>query len=301
MSKREARHDDNSHSFWSAPSRSHPYRDCIPALATMHKKERAIAPPFKRLLSLPVITCDAIDTDALGTFTGEIARRGSMRDVAGQKARLACRISGRRLGIGSEGSFGPHPYIPFAAVDHELIAFHDRELGTTICESVLSLRTNFLHLDLNESSDLDDFLERIGFPEHAVVVGRADGSAPWIKGVQTRRDLDIAIRRSAEQDGGSTIRVSTDMRAHVNPTRMCIIRAAATRLAQRIKVLCPICAAPGFGIVDWKRDVPCSECGAPTERIAAKVLGCARCSYRQVEPVRRAPLADPKYCSACNP
>jgi hypothetical protein len=279
----------------------HPYRGCIPALATMHGKERAFAPPFMRLLQLPLITCNAIDTDALGTFTGEIARRGSTKDAAGQKARLASSVSGRRIGLGSEGSFGPHPYLPFAAVDHEVVALYDRELGMTVSESILSLRTNFLHLDLEGPSDLEGFLRSVGFPEHALVIGLADGTALWIKGVQRRNELDVAVAELAKHGAGRTIRVQTDMRAHVNPTRMRVIRAAATRLAQRIRVLCPACAAPGFGIVDVKRGLPCSDCGEPTERIAATVFGCACCSRLELRPVRSAGSVGPKYCLVCNP
>ncbi|MBS0250038.1 MAG: hypothetical protein JSR78_03125 [Proteobacteria bacterium] len=224
-----------------------------------------------------------------------------MKDVAGHKARLASGITGRRLGLGSEGSFGPHPYIPFAAVDQEMVALYDRELGITIYESVVSLRTNFLHLDIDKSSDLDAFLRCIGFPQHGIVIGIADEPAPWTKGVQKRHELDSAISELAKRADGRAIRITTDMRAHVNPTRMRVIRAAAARLARRVKSLCPSCGAPGFGIVDVQRGAPCSDCGEPTERIAATLLGCACCPRRELQPVRKSEPVDPKYCLVCNP
>ena len=56
-------------------------------LTTMHGKEEAIRPPFETLLGLRIEGSEGIDTDSLGTFTGEIAREGSMLDIAIRKAR----------------------------------------------------------------------------------------------------------------------------------------------------------------------------------------------------------------------
>ena len=58
----------------------HPYRGLWAAVATMHGKERAIAPPLCQWFDMTISTAPGIDTDALGTFTGEIARKGTMRD-----------------------------------------------------------------------------------------------------------------------------------------------------------------------------------------------------------------------------
>lgn len=70
---------------------SHPYSHCIPALATMHGKEKAIAPAFKRHLGMSVLPCDFIDTDAFGTFTGEIVRQATPLETAIAKAKLGSR------------------------------------------------------------------------------------------------------------------------------------------------------------------------------------------------------------------
>jgi hypothetical protein len=68
-----------------------------------------------------------------------------------------------------------------------------------------------------------------------------------------------------------------------------------------VKELCPACATPGFGIVEWERGLPCSGFGAPTEKVAATILGCERCRHQEVIPIRRAASLDPKHCPACNP
>lgn len=73
------------------------------ALATKHEKERAVARPLYAALGVTVIVPDGIDTDTLGTFTGEVKRRGSPREVALEKARLGLRPGEMSIGIASEG------------------------------------------------------------------------------------------------------------------------------------------------------------------------------------------------------
>ena len=57
---------------------SGPYAGLRAVLATMHGKDAAIVPVFQERLELSVVTPSAIDTDALGTFTGEIPRSGTI-------------------------------------------------------------------------------------------------------------------------------------------------------------------------------------------------------------------------------
>ncbi len=67
---------------------AHPYRGLWAAIATMHGKEHAIAPALCGWFDMTVTVAPGIDTDALGTFTGEIARAGTMVDAArAKKAR----------------------------------------------------------------------------------------------------------------------------------------------------------------------------------------------------------------------
>ena len=41
----------------------------------MHKKENIIAPILEKELGVKCFVCKGFDTDALGTFTGEIVRK----------------------------------------------------------------------------------------------------------------------------------------------------------------------------------------------------------------------------------
>ena len=89
-----------------------PYAGRSAVLATMHGKEAAFAPVLADRLGLDLIVPGGIDTDALGTFTGEIARQGSIGETARAKAVLGLSIAGGDLALASEGAYGPHPQIP---------------------------------------------------------------------------------------------------------------------------------------------------------------------------------------------
>ena len=55
-------------------SKTHPYHGQRIALASMHAKEQALVAPFRRVLGAEVVVAPALDTDELGTFTGEVPR-----------------------------------------------------------------------------------------------------------------------------------------------------------------------------------------------------------------------------------
>jgi hypothetical protein len=97
-------------------------------------------------------------------------------------------------------------------------------------------------------------------------------------------------------------RLETDMRAHMNPTRMTAIRALAGRLAARLAALCPDCGAPGWGQVDLLRGLPCSSCNQPTQGVMAIIDGCTVCQHRETRPrPDGVTAASPASCDWCNP
>ncbi|MFO1039279.1 MAG: DUF6671 family protein [Geminicoccaceae bacterium] len=308
-------------------SPSTPYRGASVALGSMHGKERAIAAPLRRALGASLIVPSGIDTDAYGTFTGEVERYGTMLEAARAKARLAMAATGLPLGIASEGSYGPHPYLPLVAGGTELVLFIDDIRGLEIREALVVKRTNFDSQVCAPGDDIEGFLTRARFPTHALVVQphvpiesrnlieAALSAAPQtlltpatarhpvlFKGVRDRSHLLQAIETAATLSFDGKARLVTDMRAHLNPTRMAMIRTAATRLARRIACLCPACATPGFGLVDVARGLPCADCGEPTSRLIAEIHRCSVCSFDRQVPLRHAPqTADPSYCDRCNP
>jgi hypothetical protein len=74
----------------------------------------------------------SIDTEAFGTFAGDIVRQGTMLDAARAEALAAIEATGLELGLGSKGSFGPHPSVPFIPAGTEVLLCLDRKRGLEI-------------------------------------------------------------------------------------------------------------------------------------------------------------------------
>ncbi|BBF99652.1 MULTISPECIES: DUF6671 family protein [Pseudonocardia] len=284
----------------------HPYAGARIALATRHGKQRALGPALARTLGMRLVLAHDVDTDQLGTFTGETPRTGTAAETAVRKARLAIESTGLGLAVASEGSYGPHPSAPMLGAGQEILAFLDTVRDMHILES-RTTPTNFGHTTTTRiDEETDAYLTRIGFGDHAVVVrphsSPETGAIPLHKGVRTRAGLCVAIGRCAAHSDDGLARVETDMRAHVNPTRMREIGLLADRLASRLATLCPACGAPGYGPVGHEPGLPCDTCGEPTWLTLATIHGCARCSRRSRHPRqdgRRG--ADPTFCECCNP
>ncbi len=86
------------------------------APATKHRKELALAPAFREHLQATLVVPN-LDTDALGTFSGEVPREGTALETAPRKCRLGMQAADLPRGLASEGSLGPHPLIPFLPCD----------------------------------------------------------------------------------------------------------------------------------------------------------------------------------------
>jgi hypothetical protein len=289
-----------------APADAPPYAGRRIALATMHEKDRAVAPALQSVLGALVVVPPGLNTDSLGTFSGEVARPGSMRETALQKARMGMEACGLGVGLASEGSYGPHPYMPFVPGGVELMVLVDDELGLTLFETLIDDAPCFDHVEASPGGDLDGFLARIDFPRQAVIVGPKEPvsrlGAEITKGIRDRAALRDAIAAAADASLDRRARVETDMRAHMNPTRMATLERLAERLAGRMARTCPACAAPGFGLVDIQRGLPCAWCATPTTMQRGEIEGCSRCDLRQTLP-RADGLteADPGHCPRCNP
>jgi len=282
----------------------HPYRGRRAVLTTMHGKLQALAPPFAQALGLDIVASTGINTDALGTFTGETPRPGTMLQTAVAKARLGIQATGLPLALASEGSFGPHPQIPFMPAGTELLVFVDAEQGRVVHEAMVVAHTNFAHLTLTPGAPLERFLRQAGFPAHGLIVRphHGDAGAGLTKGVIDRASLDRAVARAAAASSDHQACIETDMRAHLNPTRMTTLSELATRLAKRLSARCPVCAAPGWGRTETTPGLPCEACGTATQMIEAEVFSCGACEHRESRPrsdgLTQAPAA---RCPCCNP
>lgn len=274
------------------------------AVTTKHGKARCLALPFRLGLGADLTVADGIDTDLLGTFTGEVPRVGTPREVAIRKARLGMAATGLPFGLVSEGSFGADPVVPFVALHHEILAFLDDELGIEVVEQVATNDTNFDHAVVSTVAELDRFLRRVGFPAHALIVRPHCGQAAHgiRKGLQTPAALKDAVEEAVRCSDDGKAQVETDMRAHLNPTRTKVIRRLGFQLALRLRRPCPACGAPGWGRVDVEGGLPCRWCRTPTHLTLHEVYACAACGRRERYPRQDGLVtADPGLCPFCNP
>lgn len=272
-------------------------------LTTKHGKASAVAPPFERILGAKVIECQA-DTDSLGTFSGEVERQGSAAECASIKCELGLDLLNAEFGISSEGSFGPHPELPFIPAGVELLCFVDRRRRFQLTLSRFCERTNYRAASVDSFESLLTFATGSHFPSHALIIRPNCWKAgePIFKGLTSISELEESFARSREHSEDKLVWVETDMRAHLNPTRMAEIELLATELAQRLATPCPRCGVPGWGSIGGEKGLPCEFCGAPTAMIAQEIFGCPCCSHRTHEP-RSDGLgrAQQLYCSWCNP
>lgn len=274
------------------------YAGRVGALATRHGKEDQIRPALAAT-GLEVVVAD-IDTDTFGTFTGEIPRRGHPAEVIERKARAAMAATGLDVGLASEGSFGPHPEVPFLTADMELVALVDARLGTVVIEQAVSVDTVADTLTVTPGADFDEFCAQVGFPAQALIVRPADGAHGHItKAVADRDSLAHAISVAATASTDHKAIIEPDLRAHYCPKRQVVIAQAAERLAVRLTRRCPACHAPGFGAIRTEPGLPCGLCGLPTERPAAVLEDCPRCGHTERQP--NPGTADPATCAYCNP
>jgi hypothetical protein len=281
-----------------------PYNKRTIALATKHQKQEAIAPSFQRILGASITVPKGIDTDLFGTFSGEIEREGTMLETVRKKARLAIKVSGHPLALASEGSFGPDPSYPLFPCGIELIIFIDDERKIEVVESDLTEETNFSSVTAASAREIHDFLEHARFPSHRLVVspeGKMDLSL-LKKGIGSFSELEEAIEAAARGSPTGKALIVSDMRAHMNPTRMASLEKLAEKLARRLASPCFVCGAPGWGVVGVIKGLPCESCGSETELVVQEIYGCASCATRESKPRGDGKMfADPGECPRCNP
>ncbi|MGC5196745.1 DUF6671 family protein, partial [Aphanothece microscopica] len=223
-----------------------PYAGCRVCLTTLHGKERVLARPFFHGLGAELLVAGC-DTDQLGSFSGEIERLADPLTTCRRKAALGLAATGLPLGLASEGSFGPHPAVPFLPVGQEVLVFIDLERELTVVEQRLELRTTFASRTVRpaelSSAAFTAWLHQVRFPSHALIARPAQPSPRaarlCIKAIRSRADLEGALGHCAAASDDGAVLVETDMRAHCNPTRMASIRRLGFQLVRRLRELCP--------------------------------------------------------------
>jgi len=270
----------------------------------MHQKERVIAPALYQDVGLRVTPCPTIDTDQFGTFSGERKRPGSAVDAA--RAKIAAGFAQKlgAIGLASEGSFGPDPSLPLVPRGREIVVLFDSETGLEVVGTATDHQPRFDHVWVSNTQEAIAFAQRIGYPEHGVIVSKRSEDNSHSDSLPYKDIADLKALRTAVE---AVLRVSrtaflqTDMRAHRNPTRMTAIGTAARDLARRLRRRCPSCHCPGYGITEWRPGRRCEWCGLATQVVDLEVFACLYCGRSEERRAAGPDRVDSALCDHCNP
>ncbi|CAM3407359.1 DUF6671 domain-containing protein [Aequorivita lipolytica] len=267
----------------------------------MHAKEKVIAPLLEDEFNMKCLVPKGFNTDQFGTFSGEIERKSNPLETVRAKALAALSDCNETLVIASEGSFGPHPESPFVTGSEELVILIDIENNFEIIGRFFTEKTNFNHQKIEALFDLKEFTERIGFPEHGIIVKVRNKANSEIIHKDFKDFISLQSQVLEFLTGGNTISAETDMRAMNNPTRMLAIGLATKNLLININSLCPECNAPGFSIIEAMRGLRCQLCNLPTKGVKAYIFSCQKCAFTCERKKEGIPFQDPTFCDYCNP
>lgn len=220
--------------------------DGLPVLiATMHGKEAVLGPQLAGLGFQVLLPLD-YDTDLLGTFSGDVRRPGTAIEAALEKARRACIATGVPRAISSEGSYRPCQKQFPGARNAEILAFVDLENGQEVVEVMTDLPTTFVKgrvpADFS-APEVQALLSAMGWPNaRAMVVPEDPGHGvvmpEWVfKGLADAPSLIEAMRVCAAHSTDGRVHLESDLRAHMNPSRMASVARVGERLAQRLSRL----------------------------------------------------------------
>lgn len=270
-------------------------------IVTKHGKESVLEPIFQKELGLRCTVSSDVDTDLFGTFGGEKERKLSPIETL-----IAKCLEGEKEGnfdfiLASEGSFGNHPFIPFAAANEEMILLHDVQRKIHYHSKVLSTNTNLSSKTVTSFSELKEFAVTIGFPEHGIILKDQEKDFKKIEKEATNWKL-LEEAFDEIMDAGKSVFAETDLRAMRNPKRLEVIAEAGQKLVNVLKNCCPNCQAPGFQIQKYERGLRCQLCSSPTNSIKSHTFVCGECEHtKTIEYPNGKETEDPQYCDFCNP
>lgn len=248
-------------------------------------------------MGLLVKSAQHFNTDVFGSFCHTFERTHSALDTCIEKAKIFSSDSGHNLVLASEGSFGPHPHVPWVACNEELMVFWDAKQELLISESVVSMKTNYASEVVSgySNSELRQLLAKILFPSHAVMLFDEQNNQLIAKGIQKYKDLYILLKRYPRA------RIATDMRANLNPTRQQNILEVAKRLIERLNAFCPACDTPGFGKKRPIGNKLCPICGFETRYPDRMREYCITCDFFSDTVLEQKTDQITVHCDWCNP
>ncbi|MDM7861503.1 hypothetical protein QTP81_12950 [Alteromonas sp. ASW11-36] len=276
------------------------------AIATLHHKDRYIAAPLQSALQWQVTAYTDFDTDALGTFSGEIQRKLAPLDCAIEKARQALNAESVDFGLGNEGSFNADPFM-LCTVNQELVVAVD-EQGEVLATGKHTAPINIDIIELaahdwsSKSTEVDEFIQRLPTNQAAILIAKDQQQAivEVHKPLLEQSAIFVALDQASSNPNVWLLELTYDLRAMHCPQRQVNITRAAEDLARRLTHHCPSCSAVDFVAEDSIAGLPCELCGSPTSATKAIIARCKHCGYEETTAVSAA-VASAAQCSLCNP
>jgi len=277
------------------------FRGKVLHIVSRHQKQQYIEPVLAGHLGFVCKTVSEVDTDLLGTFSGEIARALSPLACAREKCKRANEYVSDGYLLASEGSFGPHPTLGWVTAGEEWFLFYDIAESAELIVRDITLDTCFWREAIFNEQQCLDFLQKVGFPNQRVIVKSSQEQPEIIfKNGSTSEEIVQNMHYLLKEKGNCYI--ETDMRAMFNPTRQQHLAKLAQILADKLNSICPVCGWYGFSVTSVERGLPCSWCGMPTNSVLNEIYSCKRCEWQQNNKYPKGiQQEDPQYCNQCNP
>lgn len=271
------------------------------ALLTKHQKEQLIAPLLEPFLGLKVVQLADYDTDQLGTFTRDLKRTGTQLETARKKARIGMELTGLKLGLASEGSFGVDPYTGFMPWNIEMVVFID-DIHALELVGIAQGPTKMVQEKSATLEKAQRLVADFGFPASQVILRPDNGENPYfVKGISTWDQFEAAFHDCLQLSKQGLVFIENDFRAHASPARQEMIRLATVNLLLKLHSYCPSCHTPGYWVAETKPGLPCEYCEAPTEVFRSQLYRCPKCGFSKEVVRSDLQFADPGNCSLCNP
>lgn len=270
-------------------------------IATKHEKERVLAPLLSPELGVHCFVYPHFDSDVFGTFSGEIERKLGPFETLKSKCLSAMEQAQCDLGIATEGSFGPHPFLFSVPAHEEMIVVLDKKNQWEFVAKTLVTETNFSGTNISTKQALVEFANEVHFPSHGIILKNSVSDfKKAYKDAFNIEELSAQYEDCLANYGA--VYAETDMRAMRNPTRMRVIEQVCRKLIEKIKNTCPVCQTPGFDLVEQLPGLPCALCQLPTSSILSDRYACQSCGHSTLTKRRDGKTQeDPMYCSFCNP
>ena len=266
-----------------------------------HQKQTYFEPALAGRLGFVCDTVTAVNTDLLGTFSGEVERTLTPLDCAREKCRLALAYCKEGYLLASEGSFGAHPTLGWVASGEEWLVLYDIQEQFEVMVRNTTLDTCFFGETIASEEQCIQFLQKVGFPNQGIILKNArDNAAIIVKQLHTQPEvLDKVAEWLAS---GAHPYIETDMRAMNNPTRQQHLTQMGHLLADALSSICTACGWYGFSVTTVEKGLPCGWCGNATESVLAAIYTCKKCNHTERKKFPGGiEQENPQFCNYCNP